>query len=33
MRVLPEMNKEFFEDLGYEDVTDEAGLKLKLKKN
>ncbi len=31
MRVLPEMNKEFFEDLGYEDVTDEAGLKAKVK--
>ena len=31
MRVLPEMNKEFFEDLGYDDVTDEAGLKAKVK--
>ena len=30
-KVLPEMNKEFFEDLGYEDVTDEAGLKAKVK--
>ena len=30
-RVLPEMNKEFFEDLGYEDVKDEAGLKAKVK--
>lgn len=26
-RVLPELNKEFFEDLGYDDVEDEAGLK------
>ena len=31
MRVLPEMNKEFFEDLGYDEVTDEAGLKAKVK--
>ena len=30
-RVLPEINKEFFEDLGYEDVKDEAGLKAKVK--
>ena len=30
-RVLPEINKDFFEDLGYEDVKDEAGLKAKVK--
>ena len=30
-RVLPEINKEFFEDLGYEDVKDEKGLKEKVK--
>ncbi len=30
-RVLPEINKEFFEDLGYEDVKDEAGLEAKIK--
>ena len=31
MRVLPEINKEFFEDLGYEDVKDEKGLREKVK--
>ena len=30
-RVLPEINKEFFEDLGYEDVKDEKGLREKVK--
>lgn len=30
-RVLPEMNKEFFEDLGYEGVTDEESLKKHVK--
>ena len=31
MRVLPEINKEFFEDLGYEDVKDEKELREKVK--
>ena len=30
-RVLPEINEEFFKDLGYDDVKDEAGLKEKVK--
>lgn len=31
VRVLPEINEEFFKDLGYDDVKDEAGLKEKVK--
>lgn len=30
-RVLPEINEEFFKDLGYEDVKDEAGLREEVK--
>ena len=30
-RVLPEMDKDFFEDLGYEGVTDEESLKKHIK--
>lgn len=30
-RVLPEIDEEFFKDLGYDDVKDEAGLKEKVK--
>ena len=30
-RVLPEMNEDFFKDLGYKDVKDEKGLKDKIK--
>ncbi len=30
-RVLPELNEDFFEDLGYPDVTDEASLKKYIK--
>ena len=29
--MLPEINEEFFKDLGYDDVKDEAGLKEKVK--
>ena len=32
-RVLPEINEEFFKDLGYEDVTNEDELKAKVKEN
>ena len=30
-RVLPEINEEFFKDLGYDDVKDEAGLREEVK--
>lgn len=30
-RVLPDMNEDFFEDLGYDDVTDEESLKKHIK--
>ena len=29
--MLPEINEEFFKDLGYDDIKDEAGLKEKVK--
>ena len=32
-RVLPELNKEFFEDLGYEDVTNEKELENHVKEH
>lgn len=32
MRVLPELNKEFFEDLGYDDVEDETAFKKVIEK-
>lgn len=32
-RVLPELNKEFFEDLGYEDVTNEKELEAHVKEH
>lgn len=32
-RVLPEMNEEFFKDLGYDDVKTEAELKEKIKEH
>ncbi len=33
MRLLPEMNKEFFEDLGFENVETEEELKKKIKED
>lgn len=31
-RILPDLNKELFEDLGYKDIKDEKGLKEEVKK-
>lgn len=33
MRQLPEMNEDFFKDLGYDDVKNEADLKKKIKED
>ena len=32
-RVLPELNKDFYADLGYEKVTDEKGLRKEIEEN
>lgn len=32
-RVLPELNKDFYEDLGYKDITTEEEFKAKVKEN
>lgn len=31
-RILPELNKEFYEDLGYEHIKDEKGLRTEIEK-